>query len=179
MAFVPTKCHSDSLQGKSPVKAKFDHTTVPLEQSVHMRVPEDAMVDDTTLDDDTMDADVVKTLNTVSNLVHFASQLYHSDNDSCLRAIDVLATYILPAIFPDDQHDLQEHYKTTLHRNPWLIKMLFNACKAEKYHDIRRIGLCGGRLSALWLILPADLRRRPPLAAPKGAKVGWSAAEIH
>ena len=144
MAFVPTKRRSDSLQGKSPVKAKFDHTTVPLELSVHMCVPEDAMVDDTMLDDDTMDADVVKTLNTVStHFLQFISQFYDSDNDNCLRAIDVLATNILPAIFPDDQHDLQEHYKTTLHRNPWLIKMLFNAYKAEKYHDIRRIGLCG------------------------------------
>ena len=87
MAFVPTKRRSDSLQGKSPVKAKFDHPTVPLEQSVHMRVPEDAMVDDTTLDDDTMDADVVKTLNTVSTLLHFVSQIYHSDNDNCLRPL--------------------------------------------------------------------------------------------
>ena len=145
MAFVPTDRRSDSLQGESPVKAKFDHTTVPLVQSVHMRVPEDAMVDDTTLDDDTMDVDVVETLNTAPpHFFHFASEYYHLDDDACLWAIDVLATHMLPAIFPDDQHDLQEHYKTTLHRNPWLIKMLFNAYKAEKYHDIRRIGLCGG-----------------------------------
>ena len=156
MAFVPTKRRSDSPQGKSPVKAKFDHTTVPsiqdVQRNLDMRVPDDAMVEDTTIDDDTADAGVAKILN--SNPLEFevfdlTSRHYHSDHKraidelTCSRAIDELARTLLPAIFPDNQHHLTEDYKATLHRNPWLIKMLFNAYKARKYHDIRRIGLCG------------------------------------
>ena len=150
MAFVPTKRRSDSPQGKSPVKAKFDHTTVPsiqdVQRNLDMHVPDDAMVEDTTIDDDTADADVAKILN--SDPLNFevfdlTSRRYHSDHKTCSRAIDELACTLLPAIFPDNQHHLTEDYKATLHRNPWLIKMLFNAYKARKYHDIRRIGLCG------------------------------------
>ena len=77
-----------------------------------MRVPDDAMVEDTTIDDDTADADVAKTLNSDSldfQVLDLTSRHYHSDHKNCSRAISELAGTLLPAIFPDNQHDLTEY----------------------------------------------------------------------
>ena len=77
-----------------------------VQRNLDMRVPDDAMVEDTTIDDDTADADVAKTLNSDSEYLDLTSRHYHSN---CSRAISELAGTLLPAIFPDNQHDLTEY----------------------------------------------------------------------
>jgi hypothetical protein len=115
-----------------------------------MLVPEDAMAEDTTTTED---------LNKIKNelaskqnnlmLLSMTGRDYQLDEPHCSEAVDVLASILLPAIFNHSQDALCKGYKDTINRNPWLIKMLFDAHKSETYDRIRQLGLCSSQIVCL------------------------------
>jgi hypothetical protein len=95
---------------------------------------------------------------TAANLTNLASRFPD--------AVELLASVLLPAIFNDSQDVSVQDYRDTIIRNPWLVKVLFNAFKNGQFHDVQRIGLCGSYIARPPpLNLPVDLRCLP-LAAP-------------
>ena len=175
MTSLPTKRpRSDSQQGElrpHAVEAKIDDETVF--DKLLMDVPEGALVDNTeTADDTALDMNVKDELSKLPEhsrlLLRMAIDTYQYTPMACSYAVSVLASILLPVIFKDKQHSLEERYKDTINSNPWLVKMLVNAYNAETYSDIRRIGLCRSWIVSLpRLILPAHLRC-PPFTAQGG-----------
>ena len=145
----------ESLQGElqpHSAKAKIgDHTMASRidDQTVFsqldMDIPEGAFVKDNTIADNAaLDERVKKTLHedpVVDSALELSAREYRNSGDKCSRAVGVLASVLLPAIFEDNQASLVASYKDTINRNPWLVKVLIDAYNKQKYDDIRRIGL--------------------------------------
>jgi hypothetical protein len=150
-----------SLHGElqpHPVKAKIgDHNMSSQidDQTVFsqldMPLPGNALVEDTTIDDTTLDKRVKQILHDEirdrRDLLQYTTEEYRVNHTKCSRAVRALASVLLPAIFEeqhteDCQASLVASYEDTMKHNPWLVKMLIDACTKEMYGNIRRIGLC-------------------------------------
>ena len=139
---------------------------------LNMAVPQDAMEDHITntkhaLDAHALNARVKEELfKRRTSLLEFFADSYHHSVVKCACAVELLAYILLPAIFYDSQDVSFQDYEDTIIRNPWLVKVLFDAFKNGQFHDVRRIGLCGSYIARPPpLNLPVDLRCLP-LAAP-------------
>jgi len=151
---------SHSPQGEllpAAVIAKTDHPIVPDMQTVFSRldmgVPDDAMVD-TEIDDNTVNTQVKRRLAEYPQeslkLLERAIRNVKVDEECCSDAIDELASVLLPAVFDHGRNDNRvSSYKDIIKCNPWLIKMLIDAHKSEKYHVIRRLRSCSVQIVRL------------------------------
>jgi len=164
---------SDSWpDGPRSVEATTQHTMDNMLDQLNMAVPQDAMADHITntkhaLDAHALNARVKKELSKrLPRALEIYANSYHHSVEKCECAVDSLSSKLLPAIFYDSQDVSFQDYEDTIIRNPWLVKVLFDAFKNGQSHDVRRIGLCGSYIARPPpLNLPVDLRCLP-LAAP-------------